>query len=47
MQDFAEIEFVIPVFTPDAIFKYRPDIVMILPWNLEDELRNLLKPIST
>lgn len=28
----------IPIFTPAALRKYQPDIVLILPWNLADEV---------
>jgi SAM-dependent methyltransferase len=28
----------VPVFTPERIFKTRPDYVLILPWNLKDEI---------
>lgn len=28
----------IPVFAPDKIFETRPDYVLILPWNLRDEI---------
>ncbi len=28
----------IPVFSPDAIFDAKPDYVVILPWNLRDEI---------
>ena len=28
----------IPVFAPDQIFRTRPDYVLILPWNLKDEI---------
>lgn len=28
----------IPILSPDAIFEYRPDYVVILPWNIEDEI---------
>jgi SAM-dependent methyltransferase len=28
----------IPVFAPDQIFRTRPDFVLILPWNLKDEI---------
>ena len=28
----------VPVFAPEHIFKTRPDYVLILPWNLKDEI---------
>ncbi|HIG73328.1 MAG TPA: methyltransferase domain-containing protein [Bacteroidetes bacterium] len=28
----------IPVFAPEAIFEHRPDYVLILPWNLREEI---------
>jgi hypothetical protein len=28
----------IPVFAPEAIFAEKPDYVLVLPWNLEDEI---------
>jgi len=28
----------IPVFPPDSIWEARPDLVLILPWNLKDEI---------
>jgi len=36
----------IPIHSPDMIFVAKPDIVMILPWNLESELMTHLKPIA-
>jgi hypothetical protein len=32
----------IPVFHPDRIRETRPDYVLILPWNLKDEIRKQL-----
>lgn len=32
----------IPVVTPQALMQMRPDYVLILPWNLEDEIRRQL-----
>ena len=32
----------IPILAPDAIAERRPDFVLILPWNLADEVRNQL-----
>lgn len=37
----------IPIYAPETIFERKPDIVMILPWNLETELREHLEPIAT
>lgn len=34
----------IPVLKPERIFFAKPDVIMILPWNLEAELREYLKP---
>ena len=28
----------IPVFAPDRIFKDRPDLVLVLPWNIKEEI---------
>jgi hypothetical protein len=28
----------IPIRSPDAITQTRPDVVLILPWNLKDEI---------
>jgi hypothetical protein len=28
----------IPIFAPDKIKETRPDLVLILPWNLKDEI---------
>lgn len=36
----------IPIHAPDHIFKAKPDIVVLLPWNLERELRTQLTPIA-
>ena len=35
----------IPVLAPDEIFKSRPDYVLILPWNLRDEIITQLAQI--
>jgi SAM-dependent methyltransferase len=32
----------IPIFPPDELAKTKPDYVMILPWNLKDEIANQL-----
>lgn len=36
----------IPILAPDAIFTKKPDYVLILPWNLVDEIRSNLKDIA-
>jgi hypothetical protein len=36
----------IPILTPDAIAERKPDYVMILPWNLAEEVRTKLSFIS-
>jgi hypothetical protein len=28
----------IPIHAPEKIFETKPDLVLILPWNLEDEI---------
>jgi hypothetical protein len=28
----------IPIFAPDRIRETRPDLVLVLPWNLRDEI---------
>lgn len=33
----------IPILPPDEIKNYKPDIVVILPWNLKDEIMDQLK----
>lgn len=35
----------IPVLSPDEILKTRPDFVLILPWNLRDEIQSQLSGI--
>lgn len=35
----------IPIYTPEAILKRRPDYVLILPWNLKDEIMSQLASI--
>ncbi|KFM22150.1 trans-aconitate 2-methyltransferase protein [Marine Group I thaumarchaeote SCGC AAA799-B03] len=35
----------IPIFSPDKIFKMKPDYVVILPWNLKTEIVNEMKKI--
>ena len=36
----------IPVVSPEALMQARPDYVLILPWNLESEIRSQLKEIE-
>jgi SAM-dependent methyltransferase len=37
----------IPVLKPAEIALQRPDFILILPWNLRDEITKLLNPINT
>ena len=37
----------IPIYTPEAIEQARPDYVLILPWNLKDEITEQMKAIRT
>jgi SAM-dependent methyltransferase len=37
----------IPVLGPDAVMERRPDVVVILPWNLKDEIAGQLGDIRT
>ncbi len=36
----------IPILSPEAIFEARPDYVVILPWNLRDEIATTMAGIS-
>ncbi len=36
----------IPVVSPEALLRSRPDYVLILPWNLQDEIRQQLQGIE-
>lgn len=36
----------IPVVTPEALMQMRPDFVLILPWNLQEEIRTQLHEVS-
>ena len=36
----------IPVYEPSRIFETRPDYVLVLPWNIIDEIRGQLTPIA-
>ena len=35
----------IPVLHPDAIFEAKPDYVLILPWNIKDEIMRKMQGI--
>lgn len=35
----------IPIFHPDALRAYAPDVVVILPWNIASEIRSQLRPM--
>ena len=35
----------LPILAPDAIFKEKPDFIVILPWNLKDEISAQLKDV--
>ncbi|PNG25028.1 class I SAM-dependent methyltransferase [Methylocella silvestris] len=37
----------IPILTPDAILARRPDYVLILPWNLKDEIMEQMSAVRT
>ena len=36
----------LPVVTPEDLMRARPDYVLILPWNLQGEIRRQLKGIA-
>ena len=36
----------IPVVSPEALLQAKPDYVLILPWNLQDEIRQQLRAIT-
>ena len=36
----------IPILAPDVIVERQPDYVLILPWNLKDEVRQQLAPLA-
>ncbi len=36
----------IPVVSPEALLRSKPDYVLILPWNLQEEIRSQLREIS-
>jgi hypothetical protein len=35
----------IPVLHPDAILEHQPDYVLILPWNLRDEIAGQMSAV--
>ena len=37
----------IPIFPPEAIFEAKPDFVLILPWNLKDEIKAQMSEIKS
>ena len=37
----------IPIMRPEQLFEARPDYVLILPWNLKDEIMQVLAPIRS
>ena len=37
----------IPIRSPEAILEERPDYVLILPWNLRDEITEQMKAVRT
>src|ERR1700730_1255311 len=37
----------IPIFPPEAIFEAKPDFVLILPWNLKDEIKAEMSEIKS
>jgi hypothetical protein len=37
----------IPIFPPEAILKAKPDFVLILPWNLKDEIKAQMSEIKS
>jgi hypothetical protein len=36
----------IPVVSPETLLRSRPDYVLILPWNLQEEIRLQLRGIN-
>jgi hypothetical protein len=37
----------IPIVAPEELIKFRPDYVLILPWNLKDEVIEEMKEVSS
>jgi hypothetical protein len=37
----------IPIYSPERIFDTRPDYLLILPWNLKDEIAGQMKSIAS
>lgn len=37
----------IPIHAPDRILRERPDVVLILPWNLRDEIAEQMSAVSS
>ena len=35
----------IPIFPPDYIYDMKPDYILILPWNISDEIMNQLSEL--
>ena len=35
----------IPILAPDELFNDRPDVIIVLPWNLKPEVEKLLEPL--
>ena len=36
----------IPIYAPDRLAETRPDYVLVLPWNLRDEISRAARPTS-
>jgi hypothetical protein len=37
----------IPILPPEAIFEAKPDYVLILPWNIKDEIKTQMEGIRS
>jgi SAM-dependent methyltransferase len=35
----------LPILSPEAIFETRPDFILVLPWNIKDEIEAQLEPV--
>jgi hypothetical protein len=35
----------IPIYSPDRIFETKPDYVVILPWNIKDEVMGQMEAV--